>query len=272
VRGAWRIFICGIAMTVLGGCAMWRAKSVPLPEKHKVPLDQIVIHSDFDLPSQHRLLQEINGQRTDVSNKLNLPVSNEAIHVYLFKDGEQYRKFIHQRYPNLPDRRAFFLESDTRLTVFAHWGDRVAEDLRHEVAHGYLHSVLTNLPLWLDEGLAEYFEVPRGAHGLNPPHVAELNRLAKEGRWAPDLRRLEAFSSPADMSQADYAESWAWIHWLLETEPQRKTLLQEYLADLRRTGVATPLSLYLRRLDGNADRQVAEYVRGLEAKQEQVKK
>jgi hypothetical protein len=254
-----------LAMAVCG-CAMVRAKTGTLPEKHEVPLDQLVIHSNFELPRQHRLLQEINSQRVDVSNQLNLPVSDEAIHVYLFKDDQEYYDFIKQKYPNLPDRRAFFIESDTRLKVLAHWGDRVAEDLRHEVAHGYLHSTVMNLPLWLDEGLAEYFEVPRGTHGLNVPHVAELNRLAKEGRWRPDIRRLETFRSPAEMSQVDYAESWAWMHWLLETEPARKTLLQEYLADLRRTGVATPLSLYLRRLDGNPEQSLSEHVRKLEEK------
>jgi hypothetical protein len=69
-------------------------------------------------------------------------------------------------HPNLPRRRAFFVETDTRLSVYAYWGDRVAEDLRHEVVHGYLHAVVPHLPLWLDEGLAEYFEVPRGLSGL----------------------------------------------------------------------------------------------------------
>ncbi|GIT30210.1 MAG: hypothetical protein Ct9H300mP1_22560 [Planctomycetaceae bacterium] len=33
------------------------------------------------------------------------------------------------------------------------------EDLRHEFTHGVLHSSLKRVPLWLDEGLAEYFEV-----------------------------------------------------------------------------------------------------------------
>ncbi|MCC7084035.1 MAG: DUF1570 domain-containing protein [Pirellulales bacterium] len=263
MQRTWRSFVCSILATALGGCVMWRAKSIALPDKNQVPLEQLTIHSDFELPREHRLLQEIDSQRVDVSNQLNLPVSSEAIHVYLFKEGEQYHQFIRQVYPNLPERRAFFIETDTRLTVFAHWGDRVAEDLRHEVAHGYLHAVLTNLPLWLDEGLAEYFEVPRGAHGLNPSHVAELNRLALAGRWRPDIRRLETFRSPAEMSQADYAESWAWVHWMLATTPERKTLLQEFLADLRRTGTATPLSPSLRRLEDNPERQLAEHVQSL---------
>jgi hypothetical protein len=237
-----------------------------LPDRYTVALDQLLIHSNFDLPGQHRLLQEINSQRVDVSNKISLPVSDEKIHVYLFKDGEQFYEFIRQKYPNFPDRRAFFIETDTRLTVYAYWGDRVAEDLRHEVCHGYLHSVLQGLPLWLDEGLAEYFEVPRGTHGINPPHIAELNKLAQAGGWQPDIRRLEAFRSPADMSEIDYAESWAWVHWLLETEPSRKTVLQEYVSDLRRTGVPTPLSLYLRQLGGDPEREMLQYIRWLNGK------
>ena len=116
-----------------------------LPDKYTVTLDQLVIHSNFPLPSQHRLLQEINAERVDVSNKLNLPVSDETIQVYLFKDAEQFSDFIRLKYPNFPDRRAFFVETDTRLAVYAYWGDRAAEDLRHEVCHGYLHSVRAEL-------------------------------------------------------------------------------------------------------------------------------
>ena len=48
------------------------------------------------------------------------------------------------------------------------------------MAHGYLHSAFPSIPLWLDEGLAEYFETPRGDAGLNGRHVAlsELLRHA----------------------------------------------------------------------------------------------
>jgi hypothetical protein len=251
------------------GCATLRtsATTVALPEKYTITLDQLVIHTNFPLPSQHRLLQEINAERLDVSNKFNLPVSDETINVYLFKDAEQFTEFIRIKYPTFPDRRAFFVETDTRLAVYAQWGDRMAEDLRHEVCHGYLHSVLTNLPLWLDEGIAEYFEVPRGTHGLNSPHVKELNELAKAGKWHPNIQRLESLRSPADMTETDYAESWAWVHWLVETEPIRKTLLQEYLADLRRTGSPTPLSQTLRRLGGDPEHELFDYVRWLDGKQ-----
>jgi hypothetical protein len=260
---------CAVATLFLAcGCAMFDARmSAPaLPDRHDVVLDQLIVYSNFELPGQHRLLQELNAQRADLSSKLALPISDEPIHVYLFADAERFSRFMNQRFPDFPDRRAFFVETDTRLTVYAQWGDRVAEDLRHEVAHGYLHAVVQNLPLWLDEGLAEYFETPRGTHGINRPHIEEVVSLAKRGRWTPNLRRLEALQTPAQMSQAEYAEAWLWMHWLLESEPQRRHLLQSYLADLRRDAAVPPLSMYVRQLGGNAEAMLGEHLRTLEAK------
>jgi uncharacterized protein DUF1570 len=260
-------FVACVVLCVTG-CASYVTKSLQpaLPDRHDVVLDQLVVYSNFELPEQHRLLQELNAQRTDVSSRLSLPISDEPIRVYLFADAARFEEFIRHRFPTFPHRRAFFVETDTELFVYAHWGDRVAEDLRHEVAHGYLHSVVQNLPLWLDEGLAEYFEVPRGTHGLNPPHVAQLANLLRQGRWAPDLRRLEAVKTPEEMSQIEYAEAWAWVHWLLETDSPRRGLLQRYLAELRRDGTTPPFSVYVRQLGGNPEAMLVDYVRWLEAR------
>ncbi len=139
------------------------------------------MYSDSSLPHRHRLLEELNSQRNLVRSKLNLTTSDERIYVYLFASADELKSFVRTKYPDFPDRRAFFVETDTRLQVYAYWGDRVAEDLRHEVAHGYLHSMVPHLPLWLDEGLAEYFEVPRGERGLNERHVHELLAVQPHG-------------------------------------------------------------------------------------------
>lgn len=265
--------VCGCALlawaaVLVSGCVTLDSQSAlsALPDRHEVVLDQLVVYSNFELPGQHRLLQELNAQRADLSSKLALPISDEPIHVYLFADSEQFSRFISRHYPDFPHRRAFFVETDTKLAVYAQWGDRIAEDLRHEVAHGYLHAVVQGLPLWLDEGLAEYFETARGTHGMNEPHVEELVALAKQGRWSPNLRRLEALRTPSEMSQAEYAEAWLWVHWLLETEPRRRQLLQVYLADLHRDPGIPPLSFYLRQLGGNPEAMLVEHLRSLDAK------
>ncbi len=204
-----------------------------LPTDHLLMLGQLVVHSDFPLAEDHRLLLELQNLRGDVLNELQLPSSNEPIQVYLFETTEELQRFARARYPNFPERRAFFLESDTRLAVYAYWGDRVAEDLRHEVAHGYLHASIPRIPLWLDEGLAEYFEITRGEQGLNRPHVEELRAALAVGQWKPDLSRLQKLTDGGGLRQIDYAESWLWTHWLLHSTPQGKATLQTYLRSLR---------------------------------------
>lgn len=246
------------------GCASLRvANNTDYPTRSAVRLDQLVIHSNFEIPTQHRLLQEVNALRGDVSGILGLPTSDEPIHVYLFENSEQYSAFIHSHYPQFPNRRAFFIESDTRLTVFAQWGENVAVDLRHEVTHGYLHSILQNLPLWLDEGLAEYFEMPRGQHGYHRLNIDALLAAEQQGRWHPDIRRLEALKSVAEMRRLEYAEAWAWVHLLLETEPARRELLRTYLANLRRDGAVEPLSNRLRAASLDNPQLLLDYVHWL---------
>lgn len=226
-----------LLLSTLTGCAnmqfFQRPAAQALPSDHSLSLGQLAVHSNFPLAADHRLLVELQNLRGDVLQELAIPPSNEPIQVYLFETSGELQRYARQKDPNFPDRRAFFLESDTRLAVYAHWGDRVAEDLRHEVAHGYLHSSIPRLPLWLDEGLAEYFEVTRGAHGLNRPHVEELRAALAVGQWKPDLARLQRLTDGSAMTQLDYAESWLWTHWMLNGTPQGRATLQTYLRSLR---------------------------------------
>ena len=243
------------------GCKLW-PNSPALPVRNSQVLDQLVIYSDTPLPAHHRLLEELTAQRGALATKLALKSSDEPIHVYLFPTQPQFKAFMGLHYPDFPDRRAFFVESDTRLMVYAYWGDHVAEDLRHEVSHGYLHSTIPNLALWLDEGLAEYFEVPRGNRGVNRPHVQELNAALAKG-WHPDLRRLEKLQSAGAMNQADYAESWAWVHFLLETTPERLQFMRHYLQRLVRAEEMEPLSNQLRQLHLDYERKLVEHLTAL---------
>ncbi len=246
---------------LLVGCRTVVDPGELLPMRNALVFDQLVVYSNFRLPQHHRLLDDVRIQRGDMLAKLNLPPSDEPIHVYLFDTEQDFGRFMARQHPDFPTRRAFFIENDTRLAVYAHWGDRVAEDLRHEVAHGYLHSIVRSIPLWLDEGLAEYFEVPRGARGFNMPHVQLLMEKVLRQGWRPNLERLEQLRTPAEMTQDDYAEAWAWSHWLLETEPARRELLCGYLRALRDSGSAEPLASALRRSGGGVpEQQLVEHL------------
>ncbi|MBI1900904.1 MAG: hypothetical protein HYS13_07305 [Planctomycetia bacterium] len=221
--------------------------SANLPSEHTLVLDQLVIYSDEPLPRHHRLLEEVSLQREELLDRLALPRSDEPIYVYLFSSPDRFSAFLRLYYPDFPPRRAFFVEGDTRLVVYAQWGDRTAEDLRHEVTHGYLHSVVPGIPLWLDEGLAEYCETGRGQSGFHRAHCELLAKHLAAG-WRPDLARLEALADGLQMTQLDYAECWAWTHFLLSTSMDRRELLAGYLREVKQSGRAAPFSPSLQRL------------------------
>lgn len=231
-----------LSCAIVGQGCHWFRKPIELPNATRIDQDQLVIHCDFDLPQEHRLLQSLRAVRDGMQDKLGLATSGEAIHVYLFDDEARYRKYIQTNHPSFPNRRAFFLKDDATLSVYAHWGEQVAVDLRHEVAHGYLHAVASNVPLWLDEGIAEYFEVEPGKSGVNVPHLRMLMQRLDQGTWRPDMARLESLKSPAQMQQIDYAEAWLWTHWMLHSGPSRGWQLQGYLASLSRGTDLAPLA------------------------------
>lgn len=258
-----------VPLTLLGivalvGCAgTWKTTRAETPSDHQIVCGQLVVHSDFPLPAKHRMLEDLTAGREDVSRRLGLPPDGEPIHIYLFKDAERFEQYMRMYYPQFPMRRAFFVQTDTRLEVYAHWGDHLAEDLRHEVTHGYLHSLVPDLPLWLDEGLAEYFEVSRGHRGLNRAHLDNLVARLEAASWRPSVKRLEQLDRPFDMTLDDYAESWAWVHFLLESHPRHRQMLGAYLAELRQFGSASPMAVRLAEAVDRPEDALVEHVRRL---------
>ena len=260
-----RFILSLLAVLAVGGCAGSLASRLTLPDRDTLVRDQLVIHSDFSVAAHHRLFEELTAQRADLCRRLSLPRSTEQIHVYLFESTERFEGFIKLHYPQFPDRRAFFVETDAKLAVYARWGDRMADDLRHEVTHAYLHAVVPNMPQWLDEGIAKYYEVPRGQRGLNRPLLDRLAARIEREHWQPNLRRLEQFPATYNMTQDDYAEAWAWVHCLMESRPEALALLRNYLAELCRDGVATPLSVRLAAAFAQPDAMLIDHVRRLQS-------
>ena len=110
-------------------------------------------------------------------------------------------------------------------------GDHLKTDLRHELTHALLNAVLKGVPLWLDEGLAGYFELPPANEGLNLVHLEILQR----GPFEPDLARLERFDQVRQMEKPEYRESWAWVYFMLHADPATRRVLLDYLQILHQS-------------------------------------
>ncbi len=248
----------------LAGCALPR-DTIQAPPAHAVQGAQLIVDGDAPLPQQQPLIDELTALRHVVATKMQLPASGEPVYLKLVSTMDRWDSFVRREHPDLLHRRAFFVVEGSRLRVYACCGERVVEDLRHEVTHGYLQAMVPHLPLWLDEGLAEYFEVPPHARGINPPHITLLLARWQDRQWAPDLPRLERLRSSQAMTQQDYAESWAWVQFLLDSSPPRREWLCHYLVRLRGGAQAPPLSSFLATAEPDAAQALVDHLQQLEA-------
>jgi len=225
------------------GAVPAEAEPVKLPNRYSQRVSQFVFISDFELKSDQPVFKELTDLREQIIRDLGLPSPAVLVQVYLFEDRQRYCRYMRGRYPDLPERRAFFVAQPKSagggddLIVFTFLGDHLRQDLRHELTHAVLHSVLKDVPLWLDEGLAEYYELPPEARGINPVHLATYRR---EG-LRPNLARLELLSQVHQMTQTEYREAWAWVRLMLHDKPEAKQALVGYLKQLRFNSNPGPL-------------------------------
>lgn len=250
-----------LAVLLCCGCSFntFRANNDDdVPNRYKIEEEHVVLHSDVKLDADDPMIQELLELRKQIGQTLDLELGDKQVEVYLFKDEPSYHKFLAQKYPGLPPRRAYFVGTSSKLAVYTVWSDRIREDLRHEFTHGVLHGALSYVPLWLDEGFAEYFEQPRAAGTPREDYLTDLVRLQQNG-WTPNLQRLEYLEGVSEMQRLDYAESWAWVHWMLHHTPQTRSILLEYTHQPRRAQ-SVPLHQRLRQFDPQPERSLNAWI------------
>ncbi|PQO44351.1 hypothetical protein [Blastopirellula marina] len=244
------------AFGATAGCALWNRTAPPPQSALVMPTiaaGNLIILADFPLPDDDAVRKDVESLRADLANNLQVPIEDVPIQVHLYQDADVYRQVVAQRFPQLTGRRAVFVNDASGAHVYAHWSDQVSTDLRHELTHAYLNANIGRLPLWLDEGLAEYFEVPPQPGRINPEHLPTLNGALQNGGWRPNLDRLATIDRPEAMTQLDYAESWLWIHYLMSG--QQRGVITAKLAAESRQELVDPITLQIRH--GNADAELA---------------
>jgi hypothetical protein len=238
-------FICitAVALASHSGCGTLQLTrdAASLPAEHQLVVDSYRISSSFALATDDPIARELLNLRVDVQATLHLRNPSRPTEIFIFDDRSRFERFIQANYPDLPRRRAFFMAQGEREIVYAFRDEKLIEDLRHEACHALLHSCVGPIPLWLDEGLAEYFETRGDNSGWHARHVAELQSALKQG-WRPSLTRLEGLTEVSQMTARDYGEAWSWVYWLLNDMPSGRPMLVDYLHDIRTGSAREPLS------------------------------
>ncbi|HEX4142110.1 MAG TPA: DUF1570 domain-containing protein [Pirellulales bacterium] len=231
-----------------------------------------VCRADFRLDEYDTLFVELAQLQVDLSLALDVEQAREPVELYLFQTEYNYRTFLQARLPQVPYRRALFVKGRGPGKVFAYKSKALPVDVRHEGTHGLLHAALPMVPLWLDEGLAEYFEVPAAnrAYGnaylkwVRAEAASPIDRIPQldvpVGRLQK-LAQLEAKRDISEMNATDYRHAWAWTHFLLHGPPEAHDELVKFLADIRNSTPPGQLSVRLERRLPGLDKRLAQHFR-----------
>ncbi|MCS6863818.1 MAG: hypothetical protein RMJ56_03800 [Gemmataceae bacterium] len=231
------------------------------PGKFATRRGYYVVYHDFELDPHEPLFAELDALPEQVGRELNLPLSDGVVQVFLFDTQERYERFMHRKYPELPKRRAYFLSQPRaggydELKIYTWMGDHLTTDLRHELTHALLRGALKEVPLWLDEGLAGYFELLPAQAGINSGHLEALLRPS----FRPNLARLEKFTQVAQMEKPEYREAWAWVYFMLHSGPATQKVLHDYLQALRTNPNPGPLLPRLREVVPDPDQALTNFL------------
>ena len=190
----------------------------------------VVVQANFPLTEISSILDEINQLQHDLNRYIGVPAPKEKIELCLFRNQETYISFLRELFPRAPtDRRALFVKLDNKPgTLLVQKSKDFEIDLRHEMTHAIIHASISKVPIWLDEGLAKYFEVPIQDRSGRHPYMSQVRWNTKRGS-VPSLDRLTKLETIDDMGAKEYRDSWAWTHFLIHRSPETHRLLAAYL-------------------------------------------
>ncbi len=218
------------------------------------------VYAEFSLDKFDWVFEAVQEQRADVAATLGLKPIDSPIVICLFANRTSYVRYMAEHAPAGVNRQALFVKGEDAGFVYVYRHTGFETDLRHEVTHAILHSMLPFLPLWLDEGLAEYFEVRTEKRPSANPHHPRMKWASRLG-WKPNLARLESREDLSEFTAADYRESWAWVHFLLHGSKEGNQLLRGYLATIQQERPPGPLSGHLKRVFSDPHSQLVKHLR-----------
>lgn len=232
------VAFCAIALLAWSAsCATLTDQGQRLvPTRYQIRTGPFVIFSNFPMTDDPPAVRCLQALERDMTKHLDFrPRSDDdLVEIYVLDDRNAFIHFLKYHFPELPPRRAFFLAQGKDRVVYTYSSPRLEEDLRHEATHALLRGSYGDLPLWIDEGLAEYFETDLAQPGAEHDRVEQFASDLASGSL-PNMSRLEGLTDIRQMSPRDYREAWAWVHLFLNGSTPERTILLTSLSDSSRT-------------------------------------
>ncbi|MBA62463.1 MAG: hypothetical protein CMJ76_08860 [Planctomycetaceae bacterium] len=163
------------------------------------------------------------------------------VHVIIFPNRVAYLRHLDKTLPKAPRRTSLFVVRGGKPTILAVDGDSLQRDLLHEATHAINFATFGTgqFPLWLDEGMAEWFEAEADEQAKT--HGDLIKAIMGEQRTALavplKLTSLERIKTTTKADSLSYAASWAWCRFLGDPSTACHPIWLRYLSDVQ-VGIA----------------------------------
>ena len=228
-------------------------------------LGPYLIRSEFPLRDVQDLVSDLGELQSDLEETLGLECQPSAIQIHLFSNRRNYEQYLKIRGLEGLNRQALYVPGTDAGRIYAYRQRELEIDVRHETTHALLHSALPYVPIWIDEGLAEYFEIEAARRAAGHTHRKELQNAISSPmrlhRWRPNIERLEAMRKLNDMNGEDYRDAWGIVHFLLHGPSDAREALSVYFDEIKSGAAPTPLSQHLRQRIPNLDRAIIDHLK-----------
>ncbi|MBM4080571.1 MAG: hypothetical protein FJ278_12790 [Planctomycetes bacterium] len=228
VRGLWYsiVLLCGGAVT--GGCAEPMLTTLT-PGRHVTLFSRL--SPDKATPVQ------LEADRTvrEISEFLGLATPEGQAQVMLFNSARAFRAFVERECPQQSGAgAACFQRGDTFVVALHdHWSSsETLKFLRHELSHYVIASHFYDIPPWIDEGLAQFFEMGTPYGRAHPACLGPLAAQLRRERQGV-LSHLVAARPGTRLSREEYDQAWGLTHFLLKRPGAGPASVRRYLEQAR---------------------------------------
>jgi tetratricopeptide (TPR) repeat protein len=157
--------------------------------------------------------------------------SGRPLNIYVFEDNIALVPYKPLRDGKPANIAGFFLGSQdaTYMVMQAEMGTDIERLLYHEFLHSVMGAGGDRRPLWLNEGMAEFYSTFHATdqHAEIGRPIEDHIRTLREGNMIPLSRLFAVTYDSKDYNEGYrqgifYAESWALVHYLLMSNPARR--------------------------------------------------
>ncbi len=241
-----RRFLCFLALAAIGVSAFAAKSDLPRADKWvKVTTENFTLYSNATASRTRKTAVQLERfrqglQRISTGFDLGADVPTTMI---LFKNDVTYEPYKRRRDGSVRNVAGYFLSGPfgNYMTLDISASSRPMRVVYHEYFHSVINNSVGDLPLWLNEGLAEFFstfkyrELSASVEVGHPieehlRHIAQNSLLPWERFYSTTPR--SAHYNEGTRQGSFYAQAWLLTHYLT-SNTDRMQRLSKYMSGLR---------------------------------------